>query len=83
MEKKNGRRTGPMHWERAIATIVEDKGISRGIAPSPKAKARAKGKMEETGGKVIGTTKEESREERPNKKEKEVRQEEHLGMERQ
>ena len=73
----------PMHWERAIAIIAEDKGISRGIALSPKAKTKARAKMEETGGRAIGTTKEESREERPNRKEKEVRKEEHLGMGRQ
>ena len=83
MEKKNGRRMGPMHWERVIATIAEDKGTSRGIAPSPKAKARAKGTMEETGGKEIGTTKEGSHEERQIRKEKEEKKEEHLGMERQ
>ena len=80
-ERANGRM-GPMHWEQVTATTAADKGISRGIAPSPKAKVRARAKMEETGGNRIGTTKEESQEERQIKKAKEVKKEENLGMEK-
>ena len=81
-EKKNGHRMGPMHWEKATARTAEDKGISQGTAPSPKANAKARAKMEENGGNRIGITRQERQEERAIKKAKGVRKEARTGMER-
>ncbi len=80
-EKENGRM-GPTHWAKEIATTVEDKGVLQGIVPSPKAKAKARAKMEGPGGNQIGTTRQERWEERVTKKAKGVRKEVKTGMER-